>query len=162
MQCADAESCSRGIDYVPSSVNGQATSHSRGGSAATELLRKQLLGKRATNKTHGSPTTRTDSRIGQMSSVTTSKPQARRPRKEDSSDDEDGRYRVGNKSRKLANVDKHGIQSKPQVEKGIQHERVPGQQAGKGSKRVTSYLDQVLATRSAKQRKKKQQSFSDV
>ena len=163
MKLANGSFCSGGVGYISNLANGQATSESRRESAATELLRKQLLGKHGRKNTGGSQTGRHENRNGQVSSIRAPKPRPRRPRKEDSSDDDEGgRSRVGKKSRQDAITDSGDMKSRLKSKGDAQHQDVSQQQARNAAKRGSSYLDQVLSERSAKQQKKQQKRSSQV
>ena len=160
---ADGGPYSGGIDYIPEAATRHAVSGSRGESAATELLRKQLLGKHARKNIGGRQMGRLGNGDGPASSIPPPKPRTRRPKTEDSSDsDADARSRVGKKSRQGALTDSGDMKSKPKSKGNGQYQDVSHHQASNAAKRGSTYLDQVLSERSAKQQKKKQKLSSEV
>ena len=79
---------------------------------------------------------------------------------ESSDEEEDGRSRVGKRSRQSDTGDLGALKSQPKGEDIAQDHNMSEQQPSKNAKRGSSYLDQVLAQRSAKQQKKKQKASS--
>ena len=143
---------SGGIGYIPTTANGQLESRER--SAATELLRKQMLGKRSFQKSSVSTTGKIESRHGGKPKTQSGKPQPKRARKEDSSDDEDGRSRLGKKERPSASARLSTTQHKAREEDYSKQQPASEKQKSVNTKRGSSYLDQVLAQRAAKKEKK--------
>ena len=159
---------SGGVGYVPPSdetaSSGAGASDARKRSAATELLRKQMLGKRAFNRTTTVSGSTTKLGSGHLH-ASKPRPHNRRSRKEEFSDDEDeGRSKVGKKNRATAPASKdlQSTKSKPEGDTSIDESKEvsPAQTASMSGKRGTSYLDQVLAQRAAKKHKKKQKQNS--
>jgi hypothetical protein len=123
-----------------------ALAQTRGGSAATEKLRKQMLGKRATTLKASAP--------GQTSS--SPRPKASR---RDSEDEEEGRSAVGKKRQKnrQAQVREGARTESGEGEKLADVEGTSSTMAGPvpAKKRGSSYLDEILARRESKKKKRR-------
>lgn len=139
-----------GIGYQAPNDGDEDASVRRQESAATERLRKQLLGKNA-RAPRGALTTSGAMMPGQKFAASKARPKL--PPKRDASEDEDeGRSSMG-KSRRIATVDVTAQENL--VGAGDEDGPTAVIPAAASKKRGGSYLDQVLAERAAKKKRKR-------
>ncbi|KAI1618587.1 hypothetical protein EDD37DRAFT_647379 [Exophiala viscosa] len=149
-----------GLGYQePTNSSGAAT---RGTDPATAFLRKQLLGRSQRTTGHNQHTS--------------ARPQSRRgaPKRDDSDDEDEGRSGLGRgkgkagknrpaetKTPKIAspNNPANHADTRADAGEGQQETTVPAPKAAK--KRGSSYLDEVLASRAAKKKKKFNKDSAD-
>lgn len=118
--------------------------------AATEKLRKQMLGKKAAVSA---------GRNG-MQQLSASKPRPRPAKREEESDDEEGgRSGVGKRKEKplpeQLEPSTEGAATGDKEDRGIAPPTIVASSSVPAKKRGSSYLDQVLAERAAKRKKKR-------